>query len=83
MLEEASNLTCQEFNGGTMFEAEQGVFSGFQGHSTNTDGTFAFASVPQGFSRAAGIIGGGCPSGCSPCHNGVGCCIDGASTTTL
>lgn len=50
-----SNLTCQEFNGGTMFEAEQGVFSGFQGHSTNTDGTFAFASVPQGFSRASGV----------------------------
>lgn len=72
-----SNSTCQQFNGGTMFESEQGVFSGFQGNSTNTDGTFAFASVPQGFSRASGIIGGGCPSGCTPCLIGGGCCEGG------
>ena len=45
------NSTCQEFNGGTMFESEQGSFSGFGGNSTDTDGTFAFASVPQGFAR--------------------------------
>ena len=48
------NPTCMQFNGGTMFESEQGVFVGFGGNSTNTDGTFAFASVPQGFSRASG-----------------------------
>lgn len=48
------NSTCQEFNGGTMFESEQGSFSGFGGNSTDTDGTFAFASVSQGFSRASG-----------------------------
>ena len=48
------NSTCQEFNGGTMFESEQGSFSGFGGNSTDTDGAFAFSSVAQGFSRASG-----------------------------
>lgn len=57
-----SNETCQQFNGGTMFEAEQGVFSGFQGGSTNRDGIFAFAAVPQGFSRASGVMSGGTPT---------------------
>lgn len=36
------------------------------------------ASSPQPARQTAGGL---CPSGCSPCHNGVGCCIDGASTT--
>ena len=49
-----TNSTCQEFNGGTMFESEQGAFSGFGGNSTDTDGAFAFSTVSQGFYKASG-----------------------------
>ena len=61
-----------------MFE----YMNGFEGFSGSEPSPFAMAS-DRDFTYARGVVGSGCPSGCSPCYNGVGCCQDGFARNSL